>query len=280
MGKLRSLSSDEILAQVFLANKVCRIVNHHHHHHTTNADDTTSLLLRLPSIDNIVFMGMGEPADNADNVVTTALALTDGQKFKLAPSKVTISTVGPTPDAFRDLAQAAPCTLAWSVHAANDVLRKRLVPTTRHTMRELRQGLIDSLLMKGSSGSAMLEVALMADVNDTEEAALELVDLCQGLKEAVPGVKLTVNLIPYNNIEGDGDDSSNNGSNNNDIAALNPNYVFRKPSRESVLRFQSILVGRGGILTFIRSTRGDDESAACGQLATKRQKKRKTTLPA
>jgi 23S rRNA (adenine2503-C2)-methyltransferase len=63
--------------------------------------------------------------------------------FQLSASKVTVSTVAPTPDAFKDFAKA-PCVMAWSVHAANDELRKKLVPTSKYSMAELRQGFIDT----------------------------------------------------------------------------------------------------------------------------------------
>merc|ERR1711894_278199 len=87
----------------------------------------------------------GEPADNADNVVKAAEILVDKQLFQLAPRRVTISTVAPTPQAFWDLG-SAQVVLAWSVHASRDQVRKKLVPTTRYSMAELRdEGLIPVL---------------------------------------------------------------------------------------------------------------------------------------
>merc|ERR1712003_491559 len=112
MGKIRSLTPDEILAQMFFAKKICRWDG-------------------LPEISNVVFMGMGEPADNSEAVISAAEILTSVDLFQLSASKVTISTVAPSPDSFHQLSKA-PCVLAWSVHAANDDLRKTLVPTTKY----------------------------------------------------------------------------------------------------------------------------------------------------
>ena len=181
MSLLRSLSSDEILSQLFFAKKVCRING-------------------LPQISSVVFMGMGEPGDNLDAVIRATEILTTRELFQLSASKVTVSSVSPTPDTFRQLGKA-PCVLAWSVHAANDKLRKSLVPTTKYTMAELRQGMMDALLDRPRNVRAtMWEVALIAGVNDSMEAADELADFARVFVDGVPGVKLIVNLIPFNDI--------------------------------------------------------------------------------
>ncbi|GAX25065.1 hypothetical protein FisN_10Lu275 [Fistulifera solaris] len=163
--------------------------------------------------------------------------------------KVTVSTVAPTPDAFQQFVHA-PCVLAWSVHAANNELRRKLVPTTQYSMEDLRQGLIDTLLQRPMNNLrvVMLEVALMDGVNDSIKEADELAEFARVLMEQVPGCKLTVNLIPFNDIG---------------------QQLYRKPSEERVVAFQRRL-WEHGIFTHIRNTRGDDESAACGQLATKK----------
>jgi 23S rRNA (adenine2503-C2)-methyltransferase len=236
MGKIRSLTSDEILAQMFFAKKICRIH-------------------RLPEITNVVFMGMGEPADNAAAVRTAVKILTDRRLFQLSAGKVTVSTVAPTPEAFAEFADS-PCVLAWSVHAASDELRRRLVPTTRHSMVELRRGVIDALLKRPRNfRTTMLEVTLIDHVNDSIKEADELADLARGIVDQVPGSKLIVNLIPCN-----------------DIGV--PEY--RKPSPERVRAFQERLWSHG-VYAHVRQTRGDDESAACGQLATSRKVQSMTT---
>lgn len=233
MGKLRSLNADEILAQLFFARKICRQKN-------------------LPPVTNVVFMGMGEPADNKDAVIRATDIMTTRELFQLSASKVTVSTVAPTPDSFLQFAHAH-CVLAWSVHAANDELRRQLVPTTKHAMTELRQGLIDTLLIRPHNfRTTMLEVALVSGINDSEKEADELVDFAQVIIDEVPGCKLVVNLIPFNDI----------GQNR-----------YTKPSMEAVSVFQKRL-REFGLVAHIRTTRGDDESAACGQLATNKQKQR------
>ena len=232
MGKLRSLTSDEILSQFFFALKICRLSEN------------------IPTLSNCVFMGMGEPADNAEAVIKATEILTEVDLFHMSQTKVIVSTVAPTPEAFKHF-KDAPCALAWSVHAANDDLRRKLVPTTKYTMNELRQGLIDTLLQRPNRLRAtMLEVALIKDVNDHPEAAVELAEFSKVLIDSVPGIKLAVNLIPFNDIG-------------------HPTY--KKPSKESIKSFQNILRERN-ILCHVRTTRGDDESAACGQLTTKKQK--------
>jgi 23S rRNA (adenine2503-C2)-methyltransferase len=235
MGKLRSLTSDEILAQMFFARKICRLYD-------------------LPAVSNVVFMGMGEPADNADSVIKAVEILTTRQLFQLSATKITVSTVAPTPDSFRQFAKA-PCALAWSVHAANDELRRKLVPTTKHTMVELRQGLIDALLDRPHNfRTTMLEIALMAGVNDSEKEADELAEFARVITDTVPGCKLIVNLIPFNDIG---------------------QTLYQTPKKEAVEAFMRRLWGCG-VHAHIRVQRGDDESAACGQLATKKQILQKT----
>ena len=236
MGKLRSLTADEILAQVVLARKVCRV-------------------LGVYDVDGVVFMGMGEPADNADAVVRAANVLTDQNQFGMARQKVTVSTVGPTPESFAELGRA-PVALAWSVHATRDEVRKRLVPTTQYTMEELMDGYCRALLERPPKlRTTMMEIALIDGVNDSLEDADHLASFCQKANDKVPGMKLMINLIPFNDIG---------------------HAIYRKPSQERILAFRDRLTSRG-IKSFVRTTRGDDESAACGQLATK--KKKKATAP-
>lgn len=235
MGKLRSLNAAEILSQLWAAIKTCREQG-------------------IYPVDNIVFMGMGEPADNADAVVRAAKIMTDPHGFALAPRKVTISTVAPSPEAFTALGEA-PAVLAWSLHASRDSVRRELVPTTQHTMVELRQALL-AVLQKRSKRlrATMLEMTLLAGKNDSVEDAEHLADFCQPFLDDAAGIKLVVNLIPWNDI----------------AAQSGPAANYQTPSREALAAFQKTLMKRN-ILCYVRTTRGDDESAACGQLATKKR---------
>lgn len=234
MGELRNLRVEEILGQFFMALKICRLGN-------------------IPPISNVVFMGMGEPAANSKEVKKALDILTDVDLFHQAQTKVTVSTVAPTPDAFIDF-KNSPCVLAWSVHAANDDLRKKLVPTTRYKMHELRQALIDVLLSRPKRlRVTMLEVALIDGINDSLECAEELAKFANVIIDSVPNVKLMVNLIPFNDIG---------------------HHSYRKPDMQTVTSFQKVLRS-SNINSHIRVTRGDDESAACGMLSTNKPKNMK-----
>mmetsp|Transcript_13862 Transcript_13862/g.21419 ORF Transcript_13862/g.21419 Transcript_13862/m.21419 type:complete len:416 (+) Transcript_13862:245-1492(+) len=231
MGRLRSLTVDEILVQVFLAQKVCRVID-------------------IVPVDGVVFMGMGEPADNAESVVKVAEVLSNGETgFGLRQTKITISTVGPTPEAFSILGKA-PAALAWSVHASKDELRKKLVPTTKFSMTELRKGYLDALSQRPTKlRTSMIEVALIGGINDSPDDAEHLADFVLQIMKDVQGAKIIINIIPFNNI---------------------PGSHFGKPSDDALLEFLNTLRIKG-VKSRIRQTRGDDESAACGQLATKKQ---------
>lgn len=236
MSKLRDLSTSEILAQMHLGIKVCRLNG-------------------ILPINNVVFMGMGEPADNAANVIEAAKILVDRNLYQLSPRRVTISTVAPDPESFAKIGEAG-VVLAWSVHASRQDLREELVPTTKHSMTELRKGLIETLQNRSRRlRNTMLEVALIGGVNDSKEDALHLAEFCKPFFEQVADLKLFVNLIPWN-----------------DIGATNgPASTYKKPDMEQVLEFQNVLKEQG-ILCYIRTTRGDEENAACGMLNTKKKK--------
>jgi 23S rRNA (adenine2503-C2)-methyltransferase len=233
MGLLRNLSASEILAQLYWANKICRLND-------------------IYAIDNCVFMGMGEPADNAGAVVRAANVMVDRNLFQLAARRVTISTVAPNPQVFAQLSEA-PVVLAWSVHSSRDELRQQLVPTTKHTMEELREGLMTALQVRSKRlRNIMLEVTLLDQINDSPEDAEHLAEFVRPLLEEVKGIKLIVNLIPWNDIS----------------ATFGPASAYRKPKMERILAYQKVLVEMG-ILSYIRTTRGDEEDAACGMLSTK-----------
>lgn len=255
MGRLRSLSTAEILAQMYWANKIQRLL-------PEQQEDISSFenAIKLYPIDNCVFMGMGEPADNIPAVVKAATIMADSNLFGLAPRRITISTVAPNPEVFERLAQA-PVVLAWSVHCSRDEIRKQLVPTTKHSMEELRDGLIKTLRWRSKRlRNTMLEVTLLDEINDSPEDAQHLADFCRPFHEgpdAVKGIKLTVNLIPWNDIS----------------ASFGPASGYRQPKMERVRAYQKVLA-ENGILCYVRTTRGDEENAACGMLSTKKRKKK------
>lgn len=255
MGKLRSLTTDEIMAQIFYANKIIRISCNDSV--TKETTDSNASFQTLPPIDNVVFMGMGEPADNHEAVTKAVNLLVDRNLFQLSANKITVSTIAPTPESFSHFSDA-PCVLAWSVHAVDDKLRKELVPTTQYTMDELKEGLVKVLASRSLNLRAtMLEVVLIKGLNDGTKEALQLAKFTKDILKKVKlesgddsDIKIMVNLIPFNDIG---------------------HPTFKKPSNDSVLKFQNVLLTEK-VFTHIRTTRGDEESAACGQLATKKLK--------
>lgn len=223
MGLLRSLSTDEILTQLHAASAAVR--QH-----------------RMPPLRNVVFMGMGEPADNIEGVTGALHAMVHPFGFRLGKSYLCVSTVGPSPSHIRAL-EPLPARLAWSVHAADDRLRKVLVPTTRHRMTELRDAWGELLTARNDRG-LMAEVTLIDGVNDGAEAADRLHELLAPL----PG-KTRINIIPYN---------AN--------AGLGAAGRLFQPSRPDAVRaFQRRIIQQGMICT-TRVPRGNDESSACGML--------------
>lgn len=255
------MTTAEILAQMYWANKIQRLLPEQH-------EDINEFqnAIKLHPIDNCVFMGMGEPADNIPAVVKAATIMADGNLFQLAPRRITISTVAPNPMVFEKLAEA-PVVLAWSVHSSRDEIRRQLVPTTKHSMEELRDGLIKTLRWRSKRlRNTMLEITLLDEINDSLEDAQHLADFCRPFydgPDAVKGIKLTVNLIPWNDIS----------------ASFGPASEYRQPKKERVRAYQKVLA-ENGILCYVRTTRGDEENAACGMLSTKKRKKDMRTAAA
>ncbi|KAL1519108.1 hypothetical protein AB1Y20_003373 [Prymnesium parvum] len=275
MGRVRDLSADEILAQAFLAKRA-------------------GLAAALPPLSNVVFMGMGEPADNAASVRAAVECLTDPQRFSFSPTAVVVSTVAPSPRAFRallglDAAAAADergPALAWSLHSADPALRQLLVPTATHPPARLRDGLCEALLRRPPRRRRVLiEYVLIAGVNDAEADAELLAEFLQPVHSACfvesrnsTRTGVLVNLIPYNAGDGAAAATSAMGAGGQREATPAvprtgiPHYShFRRPSAGAVRTFQRILRGRG-VWASVRATRGDDSASACGQLATSRRR--------
>jgi 23S rRNA (adenine2503-C2)-methyltransferase len=191
----------------------------------------------VPRISNVVFMGMGEPLANLSNVVRAVRILSSLWATGISARKITISTVG-LPQAIRKLAEQLdlPVTLALSLHAPNDQIRRELIPWASYTT-------IDELLsacrewFQKTGREITLEYTLLRGVNDSAENAAELARLARSLRA-------NINLIRYNEVAG---------------------LPFKRPHTEDVLQFQRLLRGRQ-INTHIRASRGRDIAAACGQL--------------
>lgn len=196
---------------------------------------------------NVVFMGMGEPLHNSQQVMQSLQWLTHPDLFGLPERRITVSTVG-VPTAMLKLAQRFPMVkLALSLHSADPLQRRQLVPKAvadlevlRETIRQLNQLQRDGV---------WLEVVMLGGVNDTLAQAQLLVQFCEGLK-------VEVNLIPYNSTSVL---QSNSVQSLSDVPAFKPS---ERPDREA---FAQVLRS-AGIRTTIRTSFGSESSAACGQL--------------
>jgi 23S rRNA (adenine2503-C2)-methyltransferase len=189
-------------------------------------------------LSNLVFMGMGEPLHHYDETARAVRLLTHPEGLGMSPRRITVSTVGLVPGIQR-LGQdfAGKIGLAVSVHAPNDVTRDRIIPMNKkYPLRELMQALREYPLPKRRR--ITIEYTLIDGVNDSPTQARELSTLLRGLPSKI-------NLIPMNPITAS---------------------ELHAPKAESVRAFQEILAA-AGYSCFVRTRRGDEVAAACGQLA-------------
>jgi len=204
---------------------------------------TQVMLVRRLDIDpgskdhfNIVLMGMGEPLHNYDNVMQALRILHDPAGLNMSMSRITLSTVGLLPELRRLADEPLIPNIAISLTGATDSKRDRWMPIGRtYPIRDLVAAL-RRLPIKPRK-RIMIEYVLIEDETDTLEDALALARIALSLDTKV-------NLIPLNE---------------------SPDLRIKRPDHETVLRFQAVL-REHGIPTFIRKSRGDDISAACGQL--------------
>lgn len=189
-------------------------------------------------VTNVVMMGMGEPLLNFDNVVAAMSLMMDDFSYGISKRRVTLSTSGVVP-ALDRLGDVTDVSLAISLHAPNDELRDQLVPINRrYPIAELLAACRRYWAkQKDTHRVTTVEYTLIAGVNDQPEHARELVALLRDFP-------CKINLIPFNPF------------------ALSD---YRRPDKGAVARFWQIL-SDANFITTIRSTRGDDIDAACGQL--------------
>ena len=188
-------------------------------------------------VTNVVLMGMGEPLLNFDAVLTATDLMMDDWAFGLSKRRVTISTAGVVP-AIYELGKNTDVSLAVSLHAPDNALRDELVPINRkYPIEELLEACRHYLEGLGERRSVTIEYTLMKGVNDSLEQADALAALLRGLR-------CKVNLIPFNPFPASG---------------------FERPATATVKAFQRRLMHHG-YATMLRTTRGEDIDAACGQL--------------
>jgi len=191
-------------------------------------------------ITNFVMMGMGEPLNNTENVIEAIRRLTSPDMFGISPRRITLSTAGVVPG-IRELGESGVgVNLAVSLNATTDKTRSLLMPINkRYPISELVRALKEFPLEPRRR--ITVEYVMLGGVNDTIEDADRLTRILRGLK-------CKINLIPYNPHEGS---------------------EFRRPDEAAVTAFQKRLTDRG-YTAFIRTSRGADILAACGQLRAKR----------
>ena len=189
-------------------------------------------------VTNVVMMGMGEPLLNFDNVVSAMSLMCDDLAYGLSKRKVTLSTSGVVPNLDR-LAEWSDVSLAVSLHAPNDILRDEIVPINRKypiaRLLESARAYIEA--QPDKKRVVTIEYTLLAGVNDSVAQAHELAELLRDYP-------CKINLIPFNDF---------------------PNSGYTRPSGNAVSRFWQVLTDAGFVVT-VRTTRGDDIDAACGQL--------------
>ena len=186
-------------------------------------------------IDNVVFMGMGEPLANLKNVLRAIRIINASWGLEIGARHITISTSGLAPQ-IRELAnESTQFRLALSLHGATDEVRSQIMPVNRKYPLKVLLEACDYYVSK--KRRIMFEYILIAGVNDTDEQSRELAKIARRLSAKI-------NLIPYNTVEG---------------------LDWSRPSRPRQEKFQSILREHGVVAT-LRREKGHDIAAACGQL--------------
>ncbi len=227
MGFTRNLNRAEII------NQVCAVRD------WLLAEKTSAEKTSAKKISNIVFMGMGEPLANMDNLLPALAILTEQRGLNISPRRITVSTCGLVPQMLELGSQTNNINLAVSLHAADDATRSRLMPVNqRYPITELLDACRNYPQKKRQR--IMFEYTLLAGINDSDETARKLAEL-------LSDIPCKINLLSMN--EGGGEKE------------------FRSPPHDRVLRFQKILRD-ANYSVFIRQSRGADISAACGQLAS------------
>ena len=225
MGIAQNLTSAEILDQVFQAGQLLAAENRR--------------------LDNIVFMGMGEPFHNEQNLHDTLEILTASHMFDRSPSTILVSTVG-VHDAMLRCAERFPLVnLALSLHSVDQKTRETIIPLARkHPLDELQESLRQ--VNKLQQREVMIEYLMLAGVNDSSDNASQLAVW-------LDGIQAHVNLIPYNPI----DDAPH----------------LTGTDRDQISAFAGILK-KAGRKTTVRYSLGNDIAAACGQLVRKENREK------
>lgn len=219
-GFKRNLNVSEIIAQIWRANKILKEKNITDH------------------ITNVVFMGMGEPLLNLNNVITALEIILDKNAFGLSKRRITLSTAGVVP-ALDKLSKVIDVCLAISLHAPNDLIRNKIMPINKkYNIASVLTSVSRYLKCSNANrGGVTIEYVMLKGINDSNENAQQLADILSTIPSKI-------NLIPWNFFPGS-------------------SFVCSNISRINI--FASILRNKG-FTTIIRKNRGKDIDAACGQL--------------
>ncbi len=209
-------------------------------HGNLDAHSIVNQIIGIPeasTVTHVVFMGMGEPLDNLENVLKACKIITAEWGLSLSPANVTVSTVGITPGVVRFL-EESDCNLTLSLHSPFREERKRVVPVeNKYPFHEITEIMKRFPLKKKRRLS--IAYIMMEEVNDTN-------DHLEGLKSLLGGSEIRVNLLPYHPVKDE---------------------LTRSSSPEKMNYFKHELV-ISGISASVRKSRGIDISAACGLLAS------------
>lgn len=220
-GLLRNLEPAEIVEQVYLIDRY--------------------LKEKGERVSHIVYMGMGEPLENYDNVKKSISILIHPQGLNISQRRITVSTVGVVENIKRLAEEEFTVNLVLSLHAPNQHIRKKIIPYARkYALEDILAAMV--AFSKTTKRDITYEYTLLSGINDAKEHAEELVKLL-GKQQC------TVNLIPYNPVQG---------------------LRLQRPEKENIEEFRDVLVS-SGINTTWRYTKGKDIAAACGQLALQKK---------
>ena len=198
-------------------------------------------------LSNVVLMGMGEPLYNFDNVRDAMKIAMDPEGVALSRRRITLSTSGVVPEIAKT-AEEIGCQLAISFHATTDEVRDKLVPINKKWNISKLLETLKNYPKVSNSERITFEYVMLKNVNDSDEDAHRLVKL-------IKGIPAKINLIPFNEW---------------------PGSPFERSDWKQIKSFSDIIY-RAGYASPIRTPRGEDIMAACGQLKSATEKKRKVT---
>ena len=197
-------------------------------------------------VSNVVLMGMGEPLYNFDNVRDAMIVVMDNEGLSLSRRRITLSTSGVVPEIART-AQEIGCLLAVSFHATTDAVRDTLVPINKKWNIETLLGALRDYPRLSNSERITFEYVMLKGVNDSDEDARRLVKL-------IRGIPAKINLIPFNEW---------------------PGAPYQRSDWARIEAFADIIY-KAGYASPIRTPRGEDIMAACGQLKSASERARKS----